>query len=475
MSRTDARLAAAVALSVIALAATYTHVGLTVNDGSRYCLAQAIALDGSFEIGARYLRAVGTAGAIDKISYEGRVYSDKAPLGSFLAAPVAWLANALGLGERAAIYACSLAIAAMPAGVACACVFLVARSIGATAPRAVFASLALGAGTNLLYWSTLMFSHALSAALVVASYALVRRGTTSGALATAGLVGGLGVASDYYVLLLLPGLGLYVLARHGWRKAIAFGAGAAVAGVVPALYHHALYGQPLVLPYRYHATFSFVHDAGFYGISVPRQFAVLDILVGKGFGLCFWNPVFLVSFAALPGFVRRHRADGVLLVGSLAVLLWVGAGHTQVGYGYGWSWGPRYLVPLYPLLVVPLALAPWGRGARYLAAGLAALSIALNLATVQLYHQPEMYEAHLAIAHELPRTMAVFGGLNVYAQVLRLAGRTDPLGASLLSGLVVGALAGAWTRWAWRHGESRLVQAAPVPPPTRVTSATNKR
>ncbi len=72
-------------------------------------------------------------------------------------------------------------------------------------------------------------------------------------------------------------------------------------------------------------------------------------------GLFWYTPLALLSVLAWPGFIRRHRAEGWLLA-AVALVMVALFGKWWMWWG-GFAWGPRFLVPLAPLLV--LVLAPW--------------------------------------------------------------------------------------------------------------------
>lgn len=127
------------------------------------------------------------------------------------------------------------------------------------------------------------------------------------------------------------------------------GRGSALA--VPLLFFAALFvglnwlrfGDPLATGYGDGGE-RFVFD---YAASLPA------LLVSPGKGLFVFAPALLVALAGWPRFWRRHRDVAVLVAGlSLTNLLLYGGWFMWWG---GWSWGPRFLLPLVPFLLLPLA------------------------------------------------------------------------------------------------------------------------
>jgi len=70
-------------------------------------------------------------------------------------------------------------------------------------------------------------------------------------------------------------------------------------------------------------------------------------------GLLFFSPVLLVAALGWPELARRDRDVVVLTAGAMAGILYL-YGNNEMWYG-GLAWGPRFLVPLLPLITIPLA------------------------------------------------------------------------------------------------------------------------
>ncbi|MCZ7567179.1 MAG: hypothetical protein M5U01_01085 [Ardenticatenaceae bacterium] len=88
----------------------------------------------------------------------------------------------------------------------------------------------------------------------------------------------------------------------------------------------------------------FVFD---YAVSLPA------LLLSPGKGLFVFAPPLLAALAGWRRFWRRQRRVALLVVAlALANLLLYGAWFMWWG---GWSWGPRFLLPLVPFLLLPLA------------------------------------------------------------------------------------------------------------------------
>jgi len=226
----------------------------------------------------------------------------------------------------------------------------------------VAAAVALGLGTMVFPFSTLLFSHVFTTFLSFAAFTLMlweRRGPPSAALlAIAGLAMGYAFSSEYPTFFAAVVLGLYLLSRRDTRTplGVARRGGAYVAGGLVGI-------VPLLL-YNHYAFHSWTHLAysdvprqqkGFFGIGAP-SLRVLVTLLFDSRGLLTISPVLIMGAIGTAILYKRGKRAEALTIGGICLCYLLYNSGYYLPFGGGFM-GPRFLDTLLPFLAFPIAIA----------------------------------------------------------------------------------------------------------------------
>lgn len=137
-------------------------------------------------------------------------------------------------------------------------------------------------------------------------------------------------------------------------RLLAFGLPVLVFAVLMLIFNDFRYGSPWLTGYEGDSGWPNPLYDGSPGFSHPLWLGLVGLLLSPGKSIFLYSPVLIPVLLAWPGFVRRHGIPGLTL--TILTAAWI------LLYAKWWAWhgdvcwGPRYTVPLTPLLCVPLAL-----------------------------------------------------------------------------------------------------------------------
>lgn len=349
----------------------------------------------------------------DEIFHASEPYAIYGLAPSLLAIPFYLVAKAAGADPR---WAVSFANALVTAATV-ALTYRLGRELGFPARRGGALALVLAVGTLAWPYARTFFSEPLVALFLVAATLAAHRLRACARPADAALLGaalGAAVLTREDSVIALPLYGAYLLYpgvdRRRFLATKLLTAGAVSGGALLALaawYHAHRYGGVFASPLQ-----QIGHTFDLAAGSIAN--ATYGQLLSSGKGLLFYAPIVSLALFGWPSFWRLARAE-CLLFGGLALerVLFFSAWPRWDG---GISWGPRFLVPIVPLLVLASGYA---RPARWLAVALAALSVLVQLPGVALLYTDPLdaamdgMKANLEQIYFVPRYSPILVGLRL--------------------------------------------------------------
>lgn len=283
------------------------------------------------------------------------------PMVSILLIPIELLRRMLGgmITESQAV--CLLSNGATSA--AAAVLYLTARRLGYRAARSVAVALVFGLATYALPFTRSPQSEPLQSLLVmlILHGLVVTRtsGGRGGAVRIALCLAPLTLTKFYAMALLGPPLlagaflterarGELGAGRAGRARLMIMFCGATVALALQMLVNLAVRDSLF--------RFGYVLDRDIRGFTTPLYEGLFGLTVGMTKGFWYYSPVLALALFTLRGFIRRHPEAGWFILGCTLMHFF---GYAKWWAWHGdWHWGPRFLLPVVPLMSLPLLDAP---------------------------------------------------------------------------------------------------------------------
>ncbi len=296
-------------------------------------------------------------------------------------------------------------------------VVLLTRELGYPMRAGLLAGAAFAFGSIAWNYATTLFTEPATGVCVLLSLFLLVRSRRHPHQASlvfgAGLAAGAAIFMRISGAVFVPGLALYLLLahRHTGRRLVwllaAFGIGCGLLVAAIGWYNFARFGNVLETGYtvgigtgvRNELTDGLATRVTGRGLD-QIVYALGALLISPGRGIFLFAPVLILGLLGLPAFARRwplEAATLVILSGSLVLT------EAILPFDYwfgGWSYGPRYLVPLVGLGAV--CAAAWfarvsrGPNVGWLAGGALSVLVVMQLPTVMVNVLAPYYRAQVA-------------------------------------------------------------------------------
>lgn len=354
-----------------------------------YRMARSVARDHSFAIEPLVFRNIEIAGARGE---DGSFYAEYAPGLPVALAPLVLLGdgiNALPLdlvsryvwlqeGERDIAPRIAVSYFNIPVvGLITALLILIIIGLGYSRFAAGFVGAGFALSTFALGQARMIYPEPLQTLFILTAWLLMSRGSTKAAL-VAGCALGCGILVKLTTVLALPALLLLPDERAimVWRRPwhiIAIVLPLIGALAVYAWYNYNRFGSFIATGYSTSGT---VAELGGNGIGNPMT-GLYGLLFSTGRGVIWYAPLVIVAVASARRFYHEKKETAVAVFVFVAV--WLAVHSCYKGWDSGWGWGPRYLFPVLPLALLPLASSASSFATRLARVGLFAAGVVVQL------------------------------------------------------------------------------------------------
>jgi len=227
-----------------------------------------------------------------------------------------------------------------------------------------------GFGSLAFTYSTTISSRmiAVSLSIVVLYYFLVFKeqntlGQRSAKPFLLGLLSGLTVCFNYASILVAVAVSVWFIwetwtkvpnTRNRLEYLAQFALGALIPAVLLMTYHWAAFGGPFETPYQHRVAEgqAWGHGSGFAGVTYPKPWALLNLLLLPSKGLLFYMPFYFFSLVGL--FVAIRKRESIYIVCGALTLVYV-LYNSSVRFWPGeCCFGPRLLMESMPFAVIAL-------------------------------------------------------------------------------------------------------------------------
>jgi hypothetical protein len=347
------------------------------NGNSRLGLTFAMVEEGRLTIDS-YHNQEETA-TKDKAIYNGHYYTTKA-IGSSLVAvlfyfPLYKLENLLNvkLALSELKYVLTFFSIGLPSALAGSLMYVLCKQVTGNRFRSYMSTIAINLGTMIFPYSVIFFAHQLAGALLFCAFFLIfqlnlepnyRR---KGILFLIGFLLGYALITEYPVapiVLVLIAYFFYTVFKTGTANrslaVIPPALGACIPIALTLAYSTSVFGNPISTGYTHSAVpeFQEQQSQALVGIGWPNPKAIFFMTMHPAFGLFWQSPVLIVALIGvwLMWRVSQYRVEALVSIAAFCSLIILYSGFYN--WWGGWTFGPRYIIPMLTFLCLPLTLIP---------------------------------------------------------------------------------------------------------------------
>ncbi|MEO0867112.1 MAG: hypothetical protein AAFY17_01455 [Cyanobacteria bacterium J06642_11] len=342
---------------------------------------------------------------------DGQFYSIRYPLLPIVAIPFVWIGitvgNALNLPLQYTAGTCGLVLNIMLTAATAVLVYAITLQLGGQRRGAFIAAVGYSFGTAAMVYAREFFAEPLLGFIITLCLYLAFGQSRWGHWGT-GILAALAIAAKPAGILLGPVIaGYFLLRRCSWDRFLAPCIGTVVGVGLYLAYNYVRFGS---LTSSGQDTSQLGFD-GFFMRALGQW-----ISPGSGGGMFWYCPPTILALVGLWVLWQRRKLE-FLALGGIIAAFWL----LHSGWAFnGWNWGPRFLVPIIPALMVAVGLL--GNRWRMPTVGLIGLGFLVNAPTLLVYYQRYFAELADESTALLMRTVSLWEGDPARAPIFNLWG-----------------------------------------------------
>jgi len=349
------------------LYASLTEDYYGANEGSRMALTFSIVDFLQFQID----HYIDYTFKIDYAEYKGHFYSDKAPGTSILAIPIYVVIKFLGVTDMAVrLFLISVFTSGLLSALICALLYRMTGYFTKNQMTRVLSTAAYGLGTMAFPFSTVFFGHQIATFFAFAAFFFLflikNEKISKGNLPLVGSLLGISFLMEYPQAIIVFILVIYFLTFDRKIRDLAKLC-IPMALVVSAVfvYNMICFDSPFSFSYSKAGFYQADFKKGVYGITGLDKEILLNLTLRPARGLFVYSPILLFSLTGFLYSLRtKYKIESLACLVIFAGMLIFNASY--VGWAGGWSFGPRYLIPMLPFMCLLLVFSFDSKLSRYL-------------------------------------------------------------------------------------------------------------
>jgi hypothetical protein len=324
---------------------------LNPNEASRLLLISAIVDDGTMTID-KAIQRYGDTG--DKSQFQGRFYSNKAIGYSLLALPFYVLIRPANLDADLVVWVLRIFVNWVPLALFYLFFFRYLKNTLQLKAKAYLVAAGFFLGSLIFPFSQLFISHVLNGLLWFVAFVIMTSPSSTRRAFIAGSLLGITFLLEFPSLLVIVLFAIWAFFKKR-ELLLPMCLGAVIFSIPNFLYNHVVFGHPFSWPYLHASTMHHVeaHSKGYVGIQMPSLSVLWELTFGTRRGFFYFMPHMIFGLFGLLG-EKEKRSEALFAFAIIASNFLIYSGFAY--WNGGWSFGPRFLIPVIPFFSYGIAL-----------------------------------------------------------------------------------------------------------------------